>query len=79
MWRRLGADVTVIEFLDRITPGVDDEITRHLPAHARQAGPEVQARLEGDQGRANGEGVTLTVEPAKGGAAETVEADIVLV
>ena len=50
VWRRLGSEVTVIEFLDRITPGVDDEITKHLPARARQAGPEVQARHEGDQG-----------------------------
>ena len=35
VWRRLGADVTVIEFLDRITPGVDDEVTKQLPALAR--------------------------------------------
>ena len=38
VWRRLGSDVTVIEFLDRITPGVDDEITRQFQRVARQAG-----------------------------------------
>ena len=45
VWRRLGSEVTVIEFLDRITPGVDDEVTKHFQRVARQAGPEVQARL----------------------------------
>ena len=50
-WARSGggwaSEVTVVEFLDRITPGVDDEITKQFQRVARQAGPEVQARLEG--------------------------------
>jgi dihydrolipoamide dehydrogenase len=50
-----------------------------LPARARRAGHEVQARQQGHQGRRVGLACTLTVEPAKGGAAETVEADVVLV
>ena len=44
VWRRLGAEVTVVEFLDRIVPGVDDEIAKHFQRVARQAGHEVQAR-----------------------------------
>jgi dihydrolipoamide dehydrogenase len=70
VWRRLGSDVTVIEFLDRITPAS----TTRSPSTSSARSPsraEVQARQQGDQGRASGAGVTLTVEPAKGGAAET--------
>ena len=63
VWRRLGAEVTVIEFLDRIVPDHgrrDREIVR---AHSRQTGAEVPAQHQGD-GRALGnDGVTLTVEP----------------
>ncbi len=84
VWRRLGSDVTVVEFLDRITPGVDDEVTRFFQrALAKQGlkfrlGAKVtSAKVNGAD--ASGAGVTLTVEPAKGGAAETLEADVVLV
>src|SRR6201993_5278427 len=79
VWRRLGSEVTVIEFLDRITPGVDDEITKFLQrALAKQGlafklGSKVTSAKGGAD--ASGAGVKLTVEPAKGGAAETVEAD----
>jgi dihydrolipoamide dehydrogenase len=78
VWRRLGAEVTVIEFLDRITPGLDNEIsTAFQKVLAKQGfkfklGHKVTAAKNSDQG------VTLTVEPAKGGAAEEIQADIVL-
>src|SRR3990170_3108202 len=79
VWRRLGADVTVIEFLDRITPGVDDEITKHFQRALAKQGLTFKLGSKVTKADASGQGVTLTVEPAKGGAAETVEADIVLV
>jgi dihydrolipoamide dehydrogenase len=79
VWRRLGADVTVIEFLDRITPGVDDEITKHFQRALAKQGLKFKLGSKVTKADASGQGVTLTVEPAKGGAAETVHADVVLV
>ncbi len=79
VWRRLGADVTVIEFLDRITPGVDDEITKFLQRGLAKQGLTFKLGSKVTKADTSGAGVTLTVEPAKGGAAETVQADIVLV
>ena len=43
VWRRLGAEVTVVEFLDRIMPGMDGEVAQAAPAHAAEAGLRVQA------------------------------------
>jgi dihydrolipoamide dehydrogenase len=79
VWRRLGAQVTVIEFLDRITPGVDDEITKFLQRALAKQGLTFKLGSKVTKADSAGAGVTLTVEPAKGGAAETVEADVVLV
>ncbi|MBS0523653.1 MAG: dihydrolipoyl dehydrogenase [Proteobacteria bacterium] len=79
VWRRLGSEVTVIEFLDRITPGVDDEVTKQLQRSLTRQGMKFQLGMKVTGADAGGAGVVLTVEPAKGGAATTVEADIVLV
>jgi dihydrolipoamide dehydrogenase len=87
VWRRLGSEVTVIEFLDRITPGVDDEVTKQLQRSLTRQGMKFKLGSKvtrADRGaNASGAGVVLTVEPAPGknggGVAETVEADIVLV
>ena len=79
VWRRLGSDVTVIEFLDRITPGVDDEITKHFQRSLAKQGLKFKLGSKVTKAEVGGAGITLSVEPAKGGAAETVEADIVLV
>ncbi len=79
VWRRLGSDVTVIEFLDRITPGVDDEITKHFQRSLTKQGLKFRLGSKVTKAEVGGAGITLSVEPAKGGAAETVEADIVLV
>ena len=87
VWRRLGARVTVIEFLDRILPGMDSETA--TAAHRVLAKQGLTFRLGAKVTAAtpNGEGVTLTVEPAKGGASENpakggasedIEADVVL-
>ena len=78
VWRRLGAEVTVVEFLDRIVPTMDGEVaTAFQRILAKQGlkfrlGSKVTAAVKGK------EGVTLTVEPAKGGPAETLTADVVL-
>ena len=79
VWRRLGAEVTVIEFLDRITPGVDDEVTKQLQRSLTKQGMTFKLGSKVTKADASGAGVVLTVEPAKGGASETVEADVVLV
>ena len=79
VWRRLGSDVTVIEFLDRITPGVDDEITKFFQRALAKQGLKFKLGSKVTKADSSGAGVKLTVEPAKGGAAETVEADVVLV
>ena len=79
VWRRLGADVTVIEFLDRISPGVDDEITKHFQRALAKQGLKFKLGSKVTKAEATDAGVVLTVEPAKGGAGETVQADIVLV
>ncbi len=79
VWRRLGADVTVIEFLDRIVPGVDDEVTKHFHRALAKQGLKFKLGSKVTRAEPTASGVTLTVEPAKGGAAETLETDIVLV
>lgn len=79
VWRRLGSEVTVIEFLDRITPGVDDEITKFLQRSLAKQGLKFRLGAKVTKAEATDSGVTLTVEPSKGGAAETLEADVVLV
>lgn len=79
VWRRLGSDVTVIEFLDRIVPGVDDEITKHFQRALVRQGLKFKLGSKVTKVEPSPAGVTLTVEPAKGGAAETLEADVVLV
>ena len=79
VWRRLGSEVTVVEFLDRITPGVDDEITRQFQRSLAKQGIKFKLGSKVTGAETTDSGVTLTVEPAKGGAAETLQADIVLV
>jgi dihydrolipoamide dehydrogenase len=79
VWRRLGSEVTVVEFLDRITPGVDDEITKQFQRSLTKQGLKFKLGSKVTKAETTDSGVTLTVEPAKGGAAETLQADIVLV
>ena len=79
VWRRLGTEVTVIEFLDRIAPGIDDEITKHFQRALAKQGLAFKLGSKVTKAETSGAGVTLTVEPAKGGTAETLETDIVLV
>jgi dihydrolipoamide dehydrogenase len=79
VWRRLGSEVTVVEFLDRITPGVDDEITKQFQRSLTKQGLKFRLSSKVTKAETTDAGVTLTVEPAKGGPAETLQADVVLV
>ena len=79
VWRRLGADVTVVEFLDQILPGFDADIRKDANKIFKKQGFDFRLSTKVTKAERNGEGVTLTVEPAKGGAAETIEATHVLV
>ncbi len=78
VWRRLGAKVTVLEYLDRITPGVDAEVAKTLQRALTRQGVEFRlgAKVTGAKARTDGVGVTF--EPVAGGAAETLPADYVL-
>jgi dihydrolipoamide dehydrogenase len=79
VWHRLGAEVTVIEFLDRIVPGMDGEIATAFQRILQKQGFKFRLGTKVSSASAGAEGVSLKVEPVKGGAAETIEADIVLV
>ncbi|HEX7006431.1 MAG TPA: dihydrolipoyl dehydrogenase [Alphaproteobacteria bacterium] len=79
VWSRLGAKVTVVEFLDRIVPGMDGEIGRQLQRILTKQGLSFKLSTKVTGAKAGTDGVTLTLEPAKGGEAETLEAEVVLV
>ncbi len=78
VWHRLGAAVTVIEFLDRITPGLDAEISTSFQKVLAKQGFKFLLGHKVTGATTAADGVTLTVEPAKGGAPQEVKADIVL-
>ncbi|MBI1197378.1 MAG: dihydrolipoyl dehydrogenase [Phenylobacterium sp.] len=79
VWRRLGAKVTVVEFLDRITPGMDAETAKTFQRSLAKQGMEFRLGMKVTGAKASKKGVDLTYEPVAGGAAETLEADYVLV
>ncbi len=78
MWRRLGAEVTVIEFLDGILPGMDGEIRKQFERILTKQGVKFRLKSKVTSAAADDKGVTLQVEPAAGGAAEAIKADVVL-
>ena len=78
VWRRLGAEVTVIEFLDRILPGMDKEIATAFQRILTKQGMKFRLGTKVTAAAAGADGVALTLEPAKGGAAEPLAADVVL-
>jgi dihydrolipoamide dehydrogenase len=79
VWRRLGSQVTVVEFLDRILPGTDLEVARQFQRILQKQGITFKLSSKVTAVDASGKTLKATVEPAKGGAAETIEADVVLV
>jgi dihydrolipoamide dehydrogenase len=79
VWHRLGADVTVVEYLDRLVPGMDGEVGKTFERVLGKQGLKFKLGTKVMSATANDAGVDLTVEPAKGGEAETLHADVVLV
>jgi dihydrolipoamide dehydrogenase len=79
VWRRLGAEVIVVEFLDQILPGFDGDVRKEANKIFKKQGFEFRLSTKVTKAEVKGKSVILTVEPAKGGAGETLEANVVLV
>ncbi|MGF1454143.1 MAG: dihydrolipoyl dehydrogenase [Alphaproteobacteria bacterium] len=79
VWRRLGSEVTVVEFLDRITPGLDTEVSRQFQRILSKQGLTFKLGTKVTGVEKTNEGVKVTVEPAAGGDAEVIDCDVVLV
>ncbi len=79
VWKRLGAKVTVVEYLDQLLPGMDGEIRKEAAKIFKKQGLELKLSTKVTGVTVKGGKATVTVEPAAGGAAETLEADAVLV
>jgi dihydrolipoamide dehydrogenase len=79
VWSRLGSKVTVVEFLDRILPGMDGEVAKQFQRILQKQGFEFRLGAKVTGAKKTNKGVILTIEPTKGGPAESIEADVVLV
>ncbi|WP_419896257.1 dihydrolipoyl dehydrogenase [Roseomonas sp. USHLN139] len=78
VWKRLGAEVTVVEYLDRLAPGMDGETAKQFERVLTKQGFKFKLKSKVTAAAKTAEGVTLTIEPAAGGAAEELKADVVL-
>jgi dihydrolipoamide dehydrogenase len=79
VWRRLGSDVTVVEFLDRITPGLDGEVGKQFQRILSRQGMKFQLSTKVVGVEKTGDGLRVSVEPAAGGAQSTLDTDVMLV
>ena len=79
VWRRLGAEVTVVEFLDGALPGMDGEVRRQAQRLLEKQGLTFKLSSRVTAVDASGKTLKVNIEPAKGGTAETLDADVVLV
>jgi len=79
VWRRLGSKVTVVEYLDQILPGMDGEVRKEAARLLAKQGISFRTGTKVTGVKAGKSAATLTLEPAAGGAAETLRADVVLV
>lgn len=79
VWGRLGAEVTVVEFLDNILPGMDGEVVKNFTRTLKKQGFTLKLGTKVTKVEKQKSGLKVTVEPAKGGDAEELDADIVLV
>ncbi|MGL4634748.1 MAG: dihydrolipoyl dehydrogenase [Beijerinckiaceae bacterium] len=79
VWRRLGSEVVVVEYLDRILPGMDDEIAKSFLRIQQKQGVTFKLSSKVTAVAKGKKGATVTFEPVAGGAAETLDADVVLV
>ena len=78
VWRRLGAQVTVVEFLDRLIPGNDGEVAKQFERVLGRQGMKFRLGTKVTGAVASDTGVTLTVETLKSGKTEELQADVVL-
>ncbi|MCW2235923.1 dihydrolipoyl dehydrogenase [Azospirillum canadense] len=79
VWGRLGSQVTVVEFLDRVLPTMDGEVSKQMQRILAKQGMTFKLGAKVTGAKVTNTGVTLSVEPAAGGTAEEIEADVVLV
>jgi len=79
VWRRLGAEVTVVEYLDRILPGMDGEVGKQFQRILGKQGMEFKLSTKVTGVEVGKKGASVTVEPAAGGEAQVLQADVVLV
>ncbi|MFZ8899759.1 MAG: FAD-dependent oxidoreductase, partial [Alphaproteobacteria bacterium] len=79
VWRRLGAEVEVIEFLDKLLPSMDAELSKTMQRILKKKGFSFRLGTKVTEAKSTRSGVVLTTEPAKGGKSELVKADVVLV
>ncbi len=79
VWRRLGAQVTVVEFLNRILPGMDAEVARQFQRILQKQGITFRLSSKVTAVDTSGETLKASLEPAAGGAPETFEADVALI
>lgn len=79
VWRRLGAEVTVIEYLDKVLPPMDNEVSKQFQKILEKQGVTFKLGMKVVESRQTGSGVELAIEPAAGGDPEVIEADKVLV
>jgi dihydrolipoamide dehydrogenase len=79
VWRRLGAEVVVVEYLDQILPGMDEDIRKEANKIFKKQGFAIKTGTKVTGVTVKGKKAHVAVEPAAGGASETIEADVVLV
>ena len=79
VWRRLGTEVTVVEFLDVILPPMDGEVRKQMQRILEKQGMKFKLGQKVTSAKPGKDGVAVTIEPAKGGAGETLSAEVVLV
>ena len=79
VWNRLGAKVTVVEYLDQLLPGMDADVRKEAGRIFKKQGMDLKLKTKVTGASVKGKKASLTIEPASGGDAETIEADAVLV
>src|SRR6201995_3305056 len=79
VWGRLGAEVTVVEFLDRVTPGIDGEVSKAFQRILTKQGMTFHLSSKVTGVEKKGAGLKVTIQPAAGGDSQVLDADVVLV
>jgi dihydrolipoamide dehydrogenase len=79
VWKRLGSEVTVVEYLDRVTPGIDLEVSKAFQRILTKQGFTFQLSTKVTGVEKKKTGLAVTVEPAAGGDKSVIECDVMLV